>query len=134
MSTEVEVYFNLHKHLFSVRSRQTGLVIAHESVVRLTDVTFRVSEAGRQRVLRERKKNVHAFVRGTVDTLDSGWRHWHGEGEAVAARYNPYEGPHFVSEGGSALAGAGSVLMVALGGKAEILTFDPIYLDTDDKV
>ena len=32
----------------------------------LVDVKFAVQPAGRAKVLRERKKNVHAFVRGTV--------------------------------------------------------------------
>ena len=60
----VEVYFNLHKHLFSVRSARSGRVILHTDKVHLRNPQFVVREGGRQRVLRERKKNVHAFVRG----------------------------------------------------------------------
>ena len=60
----VEVYFNLHKRVFSIRSCKTGRVIHHTKNVHIRDPQFVVREGGRQRVLRERKKNVHAFVRG----------------------------------------------------------------------
>ena len=75
---KVEVYFNLHKRVFSVRSCKTGRVIHHTKNVHIRDPQFVVREGGRQRVLRERKKNVHAFVRGyatyfedcpTLDTI-----------------------------------------------------------------
>lgn len=36
-------------------------MVGHRATVYLTDVTFRVYDTGRQRVLREKKKNVHAF-------------------------------------------------------------------------
>jgi hypothetical protein len=42
-----------------------GRVIAHRQQVLINDATFKVSEAGRQRVIRERRKNVHAGVSGT---------------------------------------------------------------------
>ena len=60
----VEVYFNLHKHLFSVRSARSGRVILHTAKVHIRNPEFVVRQGGRQRVLKERKKNVHAFVRG----------------------------------------------------------------------
>lgn len=63
---KVRVYFNLHSGLWSIQDYKTRRVIGHASRVNLTDCTFQVSEAGRQRVLRERKKNVHAFVVGTL--------------------------------------------------------------------
>ena len=43
----VEVYYNLHKHLFSVRHK--GKDISHRYDVQLGDVTFAVQEAGRGR-------------------------------------------------------------------------------------
>ena len=90
----VEVYFNLHKHLFSVRSARSGRVILHTDKVHLRNPEFVVRQGGRQRVLREGKKNVHAFVRGdcpfyrlnprnaTLDTIT----------------YNPYKYETFVYE------------------------------------
>jgi hypothetical protein len=62
----VEVYCNLHKHLFSVRSKKHKKVVAHTNHVTLKNAVFHVSEAGRQRVLRERTKNVHATIRGEL--------------------------------------------------------------------
>ena len=62
---KVYVYFNLHKRCFSVKALEgqaKGLVIAYANDVVLFDPVFKVSKAGRDRVLRERKKNVHAGV------------------------------------------------------------------------
>ena len=63
---KVEVYFNLHKKLFSVRSVATGRVMFHTYEVCIDNPKFVVRKAGRDKVLRERKKNVHAFVRGDI--------------------------------------------------------------------
>jgi len=41
-----------------------GRVVGWASTVLLSDVTPKVSEAGRQRVLREKRKNVHAGMGG----------------------------------------------------------------------
>lgn len=88
----VEVYFNLRKNCFSIKDCSTGRVIGHADWIPLVDVTFHVSEAGRQRVLRERKKNVHAVVRGTVSTV-AGTVDTPG---FTSVSYNPYQGPYFV--------------------------------------
>lgn len=64
IGTKVKVYFNLHKKLFSVQDFKTRKVIAHVATCQLVNVQFKVSESGRQRVLNERRKNVHAFVIG----------------------------------------------------------------------
>ena len=90
---KVEVYFNLHKHLFSVRSCRTGKVMHHAGRVHIKDPTFVVRQSGRKRVLREGKKNVHAFVRGEItyftdfdpDYLDY-----------TLVAYNPYKHETFV--------------------------------------
>lgn len=58
----VKVYFNLRKKVFSVQ--QGGRVVAHVSSIDLYDVKFQVREAGRQRLLATKQKNVHAFVVG----------------------------------------------------------------------
>ena len=67
----VYVYFNLHKKVWSVRALEgarKGRVIAHRTDLELADCTFKVSEPGRQRVMRERRKNVHAGIVGTLLT------------------------------------------------------------------
>lgn len=63
---KVRVYFNLHKKVFSVQDRKTGLVIAHVNNLCLEDVKYNVRQGGREKVIREKKKNVHAFIEGTV--------------------------------------------------------------------
>ena len=93
---KVFVYFNLHRKVFSVKALEgsdRGRVIAHAAKLTLRDVTFKVSEAGRQRVLRERRKNVHAGVVG----------HWDGALDAaiaaendISVTYNPYAYDSFV--------------------------------------
>ncbi len=63
----VFVYRNLHKKCLSVKALegpQKGRVVAWVDEVYLTGVTFKVSQAGRARVLREQRKNVHAGVVG----------------------------------------------------------------------
>ena len=67
----VDVYRNLHKNTWSIRSRTTGRVIAHADNVVVKNVKFVVQPAGRQRVLDEERKNVHAFVRGTLSPIST---------------------------------------------------------------
>lgn len=69
----VFVYFNLHKKLWSVKALEgdmKGRVIAHKRELTLTNATPKVSEKGRQRVLQERRKNVHAGVVGEWNATD----------------------------------------------------------------
>lgn len=91
---KARVYYNLHKNLLSIQEKtpKGWRVVRHESSVALRNVKFRVSEKGRQRVLRERKKNVHAFIEGDLASSE----------EVISAdtpvSYNPYKGPFFYSE------------------------------------
>lgn len=88
--TVVEVYRNLHRGCLSIRDPKTRRVIGYANSVTLTDVTFVVSEAGRQRVLREERKNVHAFVRGVLASQNgSAPKNW------SAVKYNPFEAGTF---------------------------------------
>ena len=89
----VEVYFNLHKHVFSVRQCSTGRVILHSDKVHIRDPQFVVRKSGRDRVLREGKKNVHAFVRGNItvfDDFDPDYLDY------TLVAYNPYKFDTFV--------------------------------------
>jgi len=45
---------------------QRGVIKASAKQVRLSGVEFRVREAGRQRALRENRKNIHAFAVGRL--------------------------------------------------------------------
>lgn len=86
----VKVYKNLHSGLYSVQ--QCGLVVAHVESIVLTSPAFKVSQAGRLRVIKEGKKNVHAFIVGYVESVNTcviavGKR---------AITYNPYKYDSFV--------------------------------------
>ena len=127
----VSVYRNLHnrhvgysvKHAGKVRSQRGGF-----HIVQLCDASFKVSEAGRQRVLREKKKYVHAFAVGKLSQAgDYLWASHHfsdqGKMSEMAwiseqgfdrAKYDPRKGPDFTLDG-RALAGADVVLLNATG-------------------
>lgn len=93
----VEVYWNLHKHVFSVRAlegMEQGLVIAHVKALHLSNARFVVQPAGRAKVLREKKKNVHAFVRGEVEVSTP------TDGPGIELTYNPFKYDAFVTRHG----------------------------------
>lgn len=116
---KVYVYFNLHKKCWSIKAlsgNQKGRVVAHADAVDLKDCTFKVSEAGRQRVVRTKQKNVHAGVVGELMAFDGrktkagreadqympGWWVNMGPrvGEPTQVTYNPYIMRTFVLKGG----------------------------------
>ena len=97
---KVFVYFNLHRKLFSIKALEgpmKGRVVAHRHTVLLNDATFKVSEAGRQRVIREQRKNVHAGVSGTWFNVGAGsGLHQFVTINGSAIMYNPYKYSTFV--------------------------------------
>lgn len=88
----VEVYWNYNKKCYSVRSLEgenKGRVILHTNKLFLENVKFVVQAGGRNRVLKEKSKNVHAFVRGFI-----------GKDRKIIGKsitYNPYKYSSFVS-------------------------------------
>ena len=100
---KVDVYWNLHKQTFSIRSREKedyGRVIRHADHVHIRNPTAVVSKAGRERVLREKKKNVHAVIRGQLIEASEPGAWWDMAFRNMAERYlwhyNPYEYDQFV--------------------------------------
>lgn len=94
---KVFVYFNLHKRVFSVKAlegKDKGRVIGHRTSLAIDNPVFKVSEAGRQRVVRERRKNVHAGVVGFV-TSSYDWTK--EEVLWTPVLYNPYMFSSFVT-------------------------------------
>jgi len=61
----VRVFKNLKYGCYSIMQR--GVIRASAKQVRLCDVEFRVRESGRQRMLREKRRNVHAFAVGRLE-------------------------------------------------------------------
>lgn len=100
---KVDVYYNIHKKCLSVRSRERetyGKVIGHVPVISLKNCRFVVSEAGRKRVVKERRKNVHAVVRG--ETFKPNNDNGLGSGiklaldKPIPVTYNPYQFTKFM--------------------------------------
>ena len=92
----VEVYYNLHKNIFSVRHR--GRVIAWGNRVTIENPEYVVREKGRQKVLEEGRKNVHAFVRGTLSDINNFkfGKIQQRLSEPREVTYNPYKYDSFV--------------------------------------
>lgn len=88
---KVRVYRNLNKKCLSVQSWVEGKgwrVTDHVQKIFLDNASFKVSQAGRRRVLAEQKKNVHAFIVGErVDTPKAN--------PVELVKYNPYHCPNF---------------------------------------
>lgn len=87
----VSVYRNLNANCLSVMHKQH--VAGHAVSLILKDVRFRVQEGGRQRVMRDKRKNVHAFVDGTL--MECSDHELVINGEPVQITYNPYKSAHF---------------------------------------
>jgi hypothetical protein len=107
----VEAYWNLHKRCYSVRALENwsdwikkGRVIAWAFYLELDDVKFVVQPAGRERVRREGKKNVHAFIRGKYGS-STGYIKKSDDWDRVVAEhaphitYNPFKHETFVTVG-----------------------------------
>jgi len=94
----VMVYYNLHKHTFSVR--YNNKIILHADYVKLGDVEFRVRLGGKDRVRSEKQKNVHAFVIGDLmDFCEYPCEDIPIPSSDVVATYNPYKHDSFVYKG-----------------------------------
>jgi hypothetical protein len=89
---KVRVYFNLNKKLLSVQAKINGSwkVVRYCQSVTLINVTFKVSERGRQRVLKNKRKNVHAYICGTFICDDLVKRSKQDEWMDLIT-YNPYK-------------------------------------------
>ena len=131
-----QVYFNLHKRMFSVQ--QSGKVYAHADGLFLENVRFNVSKAGQRKVRETGRKNVHARVSGysyteiaphrlatlrqRVDAYyATGWKR---------ATYNPYKNDTFVDTvTGEALHDASKVLMFTREGAGPVILYKPTLSD-----
>jgi hypothetical protein len=88
----VRVHFNLRTHFWSITAMDgpnRGRVVQHSDTFALTCCKFKVSEAGRQRVLAKGQRLVHAWVEGLVAPLSQPPK------DAVEFTYNPYRAGTF---------------------------------------
>ena len=93
----VQVYYNLHKKCLSIRYK--GKVIEHAQEITLTDARFHVQQAGRERVLKQKRKNVHAYISGKLKET-----FWFTQAPKYVwtakqrVTYNPYKHKSFVDK------------------------------------
>lgn len=106
---KVSVYRNLKSGKWSV---VVGRRVADQARwLYVQDARFVVQPGGRERVVREQKKYVHAFVRGDR----AGWRDM--PEDVIRVTYNPYAAPTFVRlDTGAPVVGAARVWLYE-GGK-----------------
>lgn len=122
---KVDVYYNLHKNVWSIRDRKTQKVVNHSHAVLFPNVvSFVVRQGGRDKVIREKKKNVHAFVRGinpvfheieTVEDFIDANPHF------MEITYNPYKHHYFYERNtGKRVDYAKDVAMIVLNNKGHV--------------
>lgn len=91
----IKVYKNLHKNCYSIK--QGTLVVAHAERLCIKDVTFKVSEVNRQKVIETGQKNVHAFIEGFYTTSGMGTSAERND-LPVEVYYNPYKTSKFMNK------------------------------------
>ena len=92
------IYRNLHQDCFSVKYR--GRVISRATNIIAINPSFQVSEKGRQRVIKEQRKNVHAYVVCDDFLLPNSFSyHLYSVSEEGEVTYNPYTNTSFVCDG-----------------------------------
>jgi hypothetical protein len=85
---KVKAYYNLHLHCYSIK--KGSLVVAHAPYVYLNNVTTKVNEKGRQKVIEKKKKNVHAYIIGKITLKSFDTEHFN------TLIYSPYVYSSFV--------------------------------------
>ena len=86
-------YRNLHTGLWSVKQ---GVVRFHTQCIFLKDVTFPVNEKVRQRVIANKRKEVHAFVMGFLTEAGDAPLFDAYCKDKQEVTYNPYKNETFV--------------------------------------
>lgn len=90
---KVRVYRNLNKPEFysimAMEGEDKGRVIGYARSVLLENCQLVVSEKSRQRVLKEKRKNVHAFCQGVI--VDASEMVQTLDGTECVVTYNPYK-------------------------------------------
>ena len=87
------IYRNLRTRGFSIKLR--GRVVDRDDWFIAKNVVFKVNELGRQRVVREKSKNVHAYVVCDKYTFPGKTK----VDKSKIITYNPYKHKQFVCDG-----------------------------------
>lgn len=94
VNERVKVYRNTNRGCWSILGTDNKLLLHADALV-LKDCKFTVQPAGRERVVPEGKKNVHAFVTGVIVPII--WHHQFRE-KLERVIYNPIRYDHFIVE------------------------------------
>ena len=94
------VYYNLHKKCWSLKNWKSKRVEKHAKRVVMINCEMKVSEAGRQRVLKEKRKNVHAGILGKVLSCTDAEQCRQLPEEFQQITYCPYKYKTFVTVNG----------------------------------
>lgn len=96
----VRVYRNLHggrDKRYSIS--QNGLIVGHTNQLMLHDCKCVVRGSGRERVLKSKRKNVHAYITGHVSPMGCmGTTAADKRGLPAKITYNPYKHKKFMCE------------------------------------
>ena len=115
---QVAIYRNLRKNCLSIQSRERenyGKIIGYCKSIFIKRSKFIVREKGRLKVLKEGRKNVHAFVVGLSKDLKI-WS-WQdrditmGGNPTTKVFYNPYKYSTFVDKDGNPVHKARAVVV-----------------------
>jgi hypothetical protein len=116
MKNQVQVYRNLtpkksvkmafgDKPVYSIKNDK-GIVYDWATEVTLINPVFRVSQKGNERVRKEKRKNVHAYIQGKR------MKGYHGhKGESwQRVTYNPYKHKNFVLDNDHSVIVTGAIM------------------------
>lgn len=110
----VFVYRNLNRKgvVFSIKDIKSGLVVDRREIVVIKNPLFKVSKAGRARILRTKSRVVHAGIQGKVlGKLPANVKGL----KKVSFSYNPFKNEHFTDSKGKHLVQAKYVVLSAEG-------------------
>ncbi len=118
----VQVHFNLHRKTFSIRDARTKRVVGYADNIMLHDVLFVVNQSGRNRVLREKKKNVHAYCEGTFAC-------YYAPSDTISnVSYNPYLYETFINtRSGQPVTHAETVFLKVQEQSPKVEAINPLY-------
>ncbi len=101
-----KIYRNLHKDCWSVQAynkdKKGWRLYAHEYCLKGINAKFLVNEKARQKVIKEKRKNVHAFIwvdeYHTIDVRYTENADTLKEMGYLRGKYNPYKHDSFIEE------------------------------------
>lgn len=104
-----DVYWNSHRRCFSIKPKQPDGPVQHSTgPLLLENPIFKVSARGRQWVIANRKKTVHATIRATPRVPDS----FSLPSTARRVKYNSHKTATFVTEDGTPVYEANRVYLI----------------------